>query len=177
MKPEAAMIYFALALVCAAAAVDLRKRRIPNGITYAGALVPFAFRAVRGEYELLLPTLAGLLLGFGLLCIPWLAGGMGAGDVKLMGALGSALGPSVVWDVFLYSLVAGGLVALVLLLLRGDLVRGIRNTGRLIVRLKSRVAPSGREAPRRSFEPVGKIPFGVAIAIGTVSALFPLVRA
>ncbi|MFH1277908.1 MAG: prepilin peptidase [Candidatus Eisenbacteria bacterium] len=177
MKPEPAMICFALAIVFAAAAVDVRSRRIPNAITYTSALVPFAFRAIRGDFDLLLPTLAGLLLGLGLLFVPWMIGGMGAGDVKLMGAVGSALGPSVVWNVFLYSLIAGGLVALVSLALRGDLVRGIKNTGSLILRLKNRVVPSGSEAPQKRFEPVGRIPFGVAIAIGTVSALFPMIRA
>ncbi len=54
----------------------------------------------------------GLFLGVAFLLPVYLIGGMGAGDVKLMGAVGSILGPQGVFIAFLYSAIAGGLYAL-----------------------------------------------------------------
>ena len=61
----------------------------------------------------MLTSLAGLTLGVGLLLIPWLMGGMGAGDVKSLGALGALLGPLPLFHVFIYMGLIGGIMAVV----------------------------------------------------------------
>jgi prepilin peptidase CpaA len=53
-----------------------------------------------------------MALGLGLLLLPWLMGGMGAGDVKALGALGAVLGPEQVFHVFLYMGLYGGVLAI-----------------------------------------------------------------
>ena len=176
MQPDMTTMILSIGLVLAATVFDLRKRRIPNALTYSAVLVAFAYPALRGEFSRLLPAALGLLLGFGLLLLPWLAGGMGAGDVKLMAALGAFLGPGLVWKVFFLSLIAGGFVAVFYLILRSDLREGIRNTGRLIVGLLRDKKLPASESTGGGWKSKGKIPYGVAIAIGTVSTLVPLLR-
>ena len=98
-----------------AAAFDLRQRRIPNVLTLpvmAGGIIYWSvFSGVDGFMH----GTGGLLLGIGFLVIFYLMGIMGAGDVKLMGAVGSFLGPQGVFHAFLYSAIIGGLYALFVL--------------------------------------------------------------
>lgn len=81
------------AYVLVAAATDAWQRRIPNWLTVPTALAGLAFHALAPAGWGIGSALAGLALGFVLLLAPWLAGGGGAGDVKLLAALGAWLGP------------------------------------------------------------------------------------
>jgi len=114
----------------------------------------------------------GLLLGLAFLLPLYAVGGMGAGDVKLMGAVGSILGLQGVFIAFLFSAIAGGAYALFILCKNsalsqtanryGMMIRGYLVTGQLIY-----IPP----------EP-GKLPplcYGMAISLGTMlSVLRPL---
>ena len=173
MRIDPILLYLALALVVIAAVFDLKSRRIPNYLTYPAVLLAFGYWIVKGDGRALLYAALGLLIGFGLLLLLYLLGGMGAGDVKLMGALGALVGWQHIWNVVLYSLVAGGLVATIYLLLRGELGGGLRNTWRLVRRAKLPGAGGADPAEWKSF---GKIPYGVAIAMGTFYSLIPMLR-
>ena len=71
------------------AACDLKTRRIPNYLTFGGALGGLGFHLGYHGVPGFLDGLAGLGLGFCLLLVPYLLGGMGAGDVKACAALGA----------------------------------------------------------------------------------------
>jgi prepilin peptidase CpaA len=174
MKPEPLAALLACILALGAAFVDLRSRRIPNSLTYPAILLAFGIRAVSGSYHLLLPTGAGLALGAGLILPAYLFKAMGAGDLKLMAALGAFLGPKMILTVFLNSLIAGGLIALMYLALRGELRAGLRNALTWVAGIFRRRA--GYVPPGEEWVSIGKIPYGMAIAIGTVSALLPSFR-
>jgi prepilin peptidase CpaA len=106
--------------VClAACAFDLRYRRIPNILTMTTALAGLVFRAALGGLSGAGLSLAGCLAG-GALFFPLFAlGGLGAGDVKLVAAVGAWLGPlDAVWAC-LFAAMAGGVMALVVALVRG----------------------------------------------------------
>ena len=94
-----------------ACAIDTLKSRIPNllnaGLASAGLLFFFYHDGWSG----LLTSVMGLALGVGLLLLPWLMDGMGAGDVKALGALGAVLGPEQIFYVFIYMGLYGGLLA------------------------------------------------------------------
>lgn len=100
-----------------ALATDLRSRRIPNALTVPSLALALAFHAWFDGWAGLKSGFAGFALGFGTLLVLWLIGGGGAGDVKLMGALGAWLG----WRLTLYvligstALVAVGSVAFLLI--------------------------------------------------------------
>jgi prepilin peptidase CpaA len=105
-----------LMIAVVAAVTDVRMRRIPNLLTFGSAAVAFAFAATTAGWNGLALSAAGWLIGAALFFPFFAVGGMGAGDVKLLAALGAWLGPAdVVWLAIFAAMaggIAGGLVAL-----------------------------------------------------------------
>ncbi len=87
----------------AAVALDLRTRKIPNYLTVPAFILGLIFQCAFDGWDGLKSGLAGFGLGFGTLLVLWLIGGGGAGDVKLMGALGTWLGGQVTLLVMIVS--------------------------------------------------------------------------
>jgi len=159
-----------LIVVLAAAVYDVRYRRIPNWIAVSGALAgmalnSFLYRGVPG----LLFALEGLALGFGVYFVLYLLHAMGAGDVKLMGAIGALVGWQDWFGIFLISAVTGGMMAVVLTLARGRLKKTFWNIGYILGEMKhGRAAYLTREElDVKSPSSVG-LPHGAVIAVGTV---------
>ena len=94
-----------------AAVIDLRTGKIPNPLTAAVAAGGLGLAAFGLTGHSMAGALVGALLGFVLMLPGHLFGGTGAGDVKLLAALGTWLGPGGVLMAFLYSAIAGGLLA------------------------------------------------------------------
>ena len=112
----------------------------------------------------------GLGLGFFLLFPVYLMGGMGAGDVKALAALGAWLGPGLTLTLFFYMALAGGLMAIGVLLYKGLLWAKVRQYWSYLVNLVWS-GPTGLTAEPAPRADVPGIPYGVAIALGMV-ALF-----
>jgi prepilin peptidase CpaA len=115
-----------IAIVVATTAVvwDLSTRRIPNVITFGAALLALIVHGYLGGW----PGI-GVALFFTLFAL----GGMGAGDVKLLGALGAWLGPiSVIW-VALFAGIAGGVMGVVVAAYSGYLRQALRNVWGLLL--------------------------------------------
>ncbi len=113
--------YLLIFLISVCVYTDISKNRIYNIV-----LLPFVFAALLtslyiGGVSQLLWNVKGLLLGLALLFIPFALGGMGAGDVKLLGAVGALKGPVFVLSVFLTGAVAGGLLSLLIMIRTGRL--------------------------------------------------------
>src|SRR6201996_7680538 len=126
-------LYPSVALVCAliGAGFDIHSRRIPNFLTLPGIVAGLLLHLVLGGWkQMALALLAGLICGV-LFLIFWLAGGMGAGDVKLITAVAAIAGmPLVPWLLILTAL-AGGVMAIGLAVWRGRLRETLRNMGAL----------------------------------------------
>lgn len=106
----------AVALYTAAAAVsDFRTRRVPNWLTLPAALGGLAFHTFAPQGWGFTTSLAGLAVGFALLLIPFLLGGGGMGDVKLLAALGAWLGPRLMLAAFAVSMVLATVITLAIL--------------------------------------------------------------
>ncbi|MEX2176481.1 MAG: A24 family peptidase [Pirellulaceae bacterium] len=91
----------AVALFTATAAViDYRTRKIPNWLNVAACLLGLAYNGFAPGGIGLGLALLGLAIGFALLLLPWMLGGGGAGDVKLLAALGAWLGPLMILVAF-----------------------------------------------------------------------------
>jgi len=103
---------------------DLLYQRIPNMITLPAMLLALSYHTLTTGWTGLMASLIGLLLGMALLLIPYIMGGMGAGDVKMLGAMGALVGPYGVIAILIYAAVTGGLYVLLLLLFK----RQFRNT-------------------------------------------------
>jgi prepilin peptidase CpaA len=116
-----------VAISLIACVTDLRTRRIPNVLTFgaaiAGLVVHTALEGTTGA----LTAGGGWLTGL-IIFLPFFAlGGMGGGDVKLVAALGAWLGPSQTFWLAIYANLAGGALALCLVLSRGYLRQAFTN--------------------------------------------------
>lgn len=125
------MIPLLLVFAAACAVTDLRRRRIPNWLTVTGALTGFAFHAWRSGLEGLAFAGAGCGAAFGVYGLLFLLRGMGAGDVKMMAAMGALIGWNNWLLLFALSAVIGGLVAVLTILARGRLRQTLQNLRRL----------------------------------------------
>src|SRR5262249_7833100 len=105
-----------LALTIAAIAVvtDVRGGRIPNALTFGGALVALGYGWATDGLQGFGMSAAGWLAGAALFFPFFALGGMGAGDVKLLAAMGAWLGPAESVWIAMYAAAAGGALALVL---------------------------------------------------------------
>ncbi|MFS0723442.1 prepilin peptidase [Paenibacillus sp. 1P07SE] len=107
----------ALLIVAAALFTDVRAMIIPNRLTLTACLAGLLYQGVMGGWGGLAEALLGTAAGFGPLLILYLLKGVGAGDVKLFGALGAWLGPAAVLQVLCYSILFAGLIGVIILVI------------------------------------------------------------
>ena len=150
--------------VTIATVVDIRTRRIPNELTAAMAGVGIGLAASGVSGVPLWASVLGFVVGLVLMMPGHVLGATGAGDVKLMAAVGAIVGPALVISAFLFTAIAGGVLAIVVAVRRRRLAATLAGTGRL-------VAGSGetrellRGAPQAS-----RFAYGPAIAVGSIIA-------
>ena len=115
-----------------AAAIDLRTRLVPNVVTASLAVAGVATAFTAFGRVGFVASLLGLGLGFALMLPGHLFGATGAGDVKLFAAVGACLGPAGILSAFLYTAIAGGILAVVIAIHRGHARHVIAGAARLI---------------------------------------------
>ena len=121
-----------LGLAMVACGWDLRTRRIPQVLTLGGALAGLAFHLAIGGWRAGVVCVLGWAVGLAIFFLPFALGGLGAGDVKLLGAIGAWLGPVNVLWVGLYAGVAGGVLAIFVAVTKGYLFKAIGNVGVMV---------------------------------------------
>jgi prepilin peptidase CpaA len=161
------MLLIPLALTVWIAWGDLRTRRIPNYLTFGTAVAGLAFNCIAYGLPGLGNGILGMLLGFACLILPYLWGGMGAGDVKALAALGAWLGPQHTLFLFCYMGVAGGVMALGYLVWQGGLWKKIKQGWTFLLN-HVLIRPAGAPPPPSPDRLTTGIPYGVAIAVGMV---------
>ena len=165
-----------LVVVAIAGFYDLRFRRIPNWLVLIGLIVGIGLNSFLFEWAGLQRALLGMGLALLVYFPLYLLRAMGAGDAKLMAAVGSILGPGNWLAVFVLTSVLGGLVALIVLLFAGRIRKAFWNVGWILNEVIHLRAPyhSSEELDVRSPRAM-RMPHGVMIAFG--SAAFLAVRA
>lgn len=161
-------------LLAGAAAVDYRAHRIPNWLVLSGALYGVTFSTVLPPWPngTILFPLAGLGLGLLLFLPLYLLRAMGGGDVKLLAMAGAFLGPDEVWRAAVASLIAGGVLAIVFVLVNGNALRMFHNfTSLLRVGLLDTMGGSVPRLRISAGASAGRLPYGAAIAMGTLGYL------
>lgn len=169
----AVVLLFATLIV--AATTDLLHRKVYNWLTFpaiifgltlayaAGGLGSFQLSAVGGQG--LLDHLAGLGLGFGVFFLVYWGNGVGGGDVKLVAAVGAVMGFQFIIGAMFWSGLVGAIMAVWVLIWRGKLSKGMRRSLRYAMSLR-------REEPKEDDLAAVRVPYGVAIAFGTMVAWF-----
>jgi len=158
------MIVSTIAAIC-----DLYFNKIPNWLTFPAAVVAVVYHTALSGWGGFLFSLEGIILGTALLVPYYLLGGMGAGDVKLMGAAGGFLGPHGVLMAFLFTALTGGLYAFILLARHGSLKKSairfktMLTTFLLTKNLVYIPPPEIKQKPR--------LLYGLVIAVGTLLAM------
>ncbi len=164
-----------------AALLDIRTRRIPNALTISVALGGLAFGGVSAG----LSGVGSSVLGLCVLALPYIAlflfAGGGAGDAKMMGAVGAWLGVQAGVVVLVAVAVVGGLFGLLNLAMAGQFGAGVRRIGASFYVMMIAVC-SGRKGwamikpdPDRSVEVANQrltMPYGPAIFIGVCIGAF-----
>jgi prepilin peptidase CpaA len=166
------------ALVCAliGATCDIRSRRIPNWLTGPAILLGLAMHlCLQGGIALATAALAGAI-GGGVFLLFYLGGGMGAGDVKLMAAVSVLAGLGHVGEVLLATTLLGGVLAVVLALMRKRLSAVLANVVTLITyHGRAGLTPHPQLNLTNPF--TLRLPYGIAIAAGAaVSSWNALLR-
>jgi prepilin peptidase CpaA len=153
-----------VALVLLAMYSDFRWRRIPNCLTLPAIALGFLLNFLGNSWNGLISSFFGLLVGMGLLMLPYLLGGMGGGDVKFMGALGAILGSYSVLNIFLYATLVGGAIAFGVAIAHKRLIDTLKRVGLLLKCIFLFRAPlAGTGLLKKSME----IPYGLALGAGT----------
>ena len=165
------LIIFLSIILIAAAINDLRFQKIPNLLTYPSMAIALVYHFIMSGPDGLLFSTGGLALGIAVLIIPYLMGGMGAGDAKLMGAVGAILGGRGVFIAFLFTAIIGGIYALILLLVRRRAFKGFwqrhATTLKTFIFTRQFIPISGDSNEKKP-----RLCYGIAIAMGTLFSVF-----
>ena len=158
---------------------DAQERRIPNKITLTGIIIGWILGLVTGGMTGFTQSLLGTLVGMAIFFLPFALGGMGAGDVKLLGAVGSLMGWRFSLYTALYSALVGLVIVLYYLIRDGKVQSVLRNIGYVITTLLAKlflqykfsdrlIQTQHQLAQKNSGYQKIYIPYGVAIAIGAL---------
>ena len=148
----------------AGAIVDLWSRRVPNQLTLGVAALGVTLAALGLSGHSLMAALAGLVVGLLLMLPGHVIGATGAGDVKLLAAIGTLLGPSGILVAFIYTAIAGGVLALIVAVRRRVLRESVARTAALVR------TGGGNMATIEDTSKNNRFAYAPAIAIGALVA-------
>jgi prepilin peptidase CpaA len=148
---------------------DVRSGLIPNKLTYPAAVLGLVLHGIAADvwWRGLLDGFLGLALGFVVLFLGFMFGGIGGGDVKACGALGALVGLSTTALGLLYMGLVAGAMALSIMIWKGKLWRGLQNTFRFFLTALTPFMKTEMPKPENS----DPFPLGVAIAVGFAWAI------
>lgn len=147
---------------------DIKDRKILNSVTIPSIIFAVFYFLITQGVDGFFFSGKGFLVGLGLLIIPFMLGGMGAGDVKLLAAIGALMGTSFVFYSFIYTALIGGLIALVLLIKQKGFVNLIKAFYYSIILFRSNLGSMLLGKDKQSSI---SFPYGVAIVLGTLCSL------
>ncbi len=162
-------VWLVTAVLIAAAWIDGRQLRVPNWLTFPMIVSGWVYSGVAFGWEGIGWSLVGTLVGIALLLPAYAIGGMGAGDVKLLGGVGAWGGPTATFYAFCATTVVGGVMAIVMVLLR----RGWKKHSKqfwlilnemMVIRNPDELAAIA--ADRKSSMML--LPYGIPIALGSI---------
>jgi prepilin peptidase CpaA len=152
--------------------IDYSQRKVPNWLNGALAAAGFVAQGTYFGWSGLSAGALGMLVGLGVLILPWAMHGMGAGDVKLMAAVGVWFGPWMTLVSFTLGAAIGGVIAAAMIVWRRRMVEAWRNLGLILIKLRSRDTMFSEFGSAKSLGPSPQLlPYGVPLTIGSLIVL------
>ncbi len=164
-------IGIAIAGAAIASVFDLKIKKIPNWLTFSMMFSGLILNSYYGGMNGFEQSFFGLILGIASLYLPFALGGVGGGDVKLLGAIGSLLGTILIFKIILVSAIFGGIFSLFFIIGKKrtkEVFLEIRNKVTFFI-LTRKVLPEKLEANQKL-----SIPYACAISLGTMLVIFVL---
>jgi prepilin peptidase CpaA len=171
--PHLSLAVSVLTFVTAAAVTDFATHRIPNRLTVPAAVAALAINGILGGFAGAISSAAGLALGLAALLPLFLTRQFGAGDVKAVAAVGAFLGPQGILPAVGFTLLAGVLGGMLVLIARGGWGALRSMVSRWMFRAYVLCTTGGAanvSAPAGDASRI-RFPYGLAIALGTGTAL------
>lgn len=148
--------------------IDYKERRVPNWLNGALALSGWAAQAAYHGWSGLQDGLLGAAVGLACLIVPWAMHGMGAGDVKLMAAIGAWFGPVMCFWGFVTGVLVGGVIAVAMIALQGKWRCAATNLGTILAKVGRLETAFGEFGSARSFGTTSSLlPYGIPLTIGS----------
>ncbi|MHC5110048.1 MAG: A24 family peptidase [Planctomycetota bacterium] len=158
--------------VLVASWIDYAQRRVPNWLNLALIVVGFIVQGWFAGGAGMWAGFLGMWTGFGLLIIPWMMHGMGAGDVKLMAAIGVWFGPWLTFLSFSLGVVIGGVAAIVMIMSTGRLHMACANLSVILSKCSNKSTLFSEYGSAKSFGSTSQLlPYGVPLTAGTLIIL------
>ncbi|MCT4607055.1 MAG: A24 family peptidase [Marinisporobacter sp.] len=157
--------YLLIIILSICVITDIRERKIYNKVIFPSLILAFLSHLFLDGPISFLSSLIGFFVGFFILLIPYLLGGMGAGDVKLLALIGALKGPTFVFHTSIYMAIVGGLIALILLLFQNRLHTTLKSFYYYLYSLKNGVKLSSMI---NKDDLSNTYPYGTAIAAGAI---------
>lgn len=145
-------VYFLLIVSIIGGLSDWKTRKIPNWLTFGTFFLSLIYSISLLKLSAVSDCILGFILGLLILIVPYMMGGMGAGDVKLLAALGSIIGYKDILVIFFYTAISGFVIGVFWLLLRPGHLKFLITTGQVFPTIDKKE----------------KIPYGLAIMFGTI---------
>jgi prepilin peptidase CpaA len=164
-----------IAACCVASVIDVRRRKIPNNLTAPLLLSAFAWGMLSGGVDGLTTALLGMLVAGLPFFVLWMIGGGGAGDAKMMFAIGAWLGPENAFIAAIAVGIAGGLLSLAYAGAHKRVLISLANTGWMVLTMPFVLLGPGRLQDRQKLLPGSgdvplKTPYSLAMLAGTCAA-------
>lgn len=156
-------------VLAVAGVTDYRTMRIPNWLTVAGILVGLISSTLSAARPLdgFLGALAGMAVGFAVLLPLYMVRVMGAGDVKLMAAVGAFLGLPAILYAVLFTFIVGGIAAVAFAITHRVSRRMAENVGAIAMSMTLAAMTGTSPAASLKHASVGRLPYAISIGIGT----------
>jgi prepilin peptidase CpaA len=152
--------------------IDYSERRVPNWLNASLAAGGLITHGVFFGWQGVGIGVLGLLVGLGVLILPWAMHGMGAGDVKLMGAIGAWLGPWLALLSFAAGGLIGGALALVMIFATGRTIHAYLNLQTIVSKFRRLDTAFSDFGGTKSFGDSSQLlPYGVPLTAGTIGVL------
>lgn len=156
-----------LIVVTVCVVTDLKSRKIYNNLIFPALAIAFGIHAISDGWAGLGFSLLGFTLGLGILIIPFLLGGMGAGDVKMLALVGALKGAGFVFAASVYMALIGAVMAFAIVLFKDGFRDRLRFAGFIVYCIRFRLKPN-----LKGYWTSGAYPYGVAIASGSIACLW-----